>query len=516
MSRLRQNNAQNYNTSPQINAEFENLVRYINSAEYGNKTLAELLDIMFTDEGVFDPQIQLRLDSSTGIEYRAGSYTDSEEGWILVVPVADIRGISGSNLGTFGEPIFESKFQFTASGGETLLDLAHDATTIFLVYLNGLIQVEGGGKDYTTDDTGGAGSLGAITFNSALSNSDEVVIYLIQSGGNIIINRLDFLTTGPQTNFGVVFGTEDSLQVYLNGVLQLEGGGEDYVLDEINDLVVFNTPVPDANDVSIITAAPSNVITVTGLMTEAGYTNQLGYIPYAKLVIEDDDIPVAKIATLVATLLITPDFERTGTTPAPIKDFWIDTSSNPAQLKFYDGSQYLSANPASQVPTFTVSDALKVLQVDVSGTVLQFGSVDLSALIPKTEKASANGVASLDSNARIIVSQLPVVIAYETYDIFIGSVTNQSERMKRIYKHQVTLSAISMRTDSGGCDIQIEIDGVPTGPVYSVTTTPNEVAIASPIDVNAVANSKKIGFVVTSNSAGTNLDVAITAQMKSQ
>ena len=51
MARLRQQHPQNYVNSGNIHTDFENLIRYINSAELGNKTIGELFGILFNEEG---------------------------------------------------------------------------------------------------------------------------------------------------------------------------------------------------------------------------------------------------------------------------------------------------------------------------------------------------------------------------------------------------------------------------------------------------------------------------------
>ena len=59
MARIRQQFPQNYGSSGNIN-EFESLIRYLNSAELGNKTVGELLAKLFDADGNFDGLIELR------------------------------------------------------------------------------------------------------------------------------------------------------------------------------------------------------------------------------------------------------------------------------------------------------------------------------------------------------------------------------------------------------------------------------------------------------------------------
>ena len=56
MARIRQQFPQNYGSSGNINVEFENLIRYLNSAELGNKTVDELLAKLFDSDSGFDTQ----------------------------------------------------------------------------------------------------------------------------------------------------------------------------------------------------------------------------------------------------------------------------------------------------------------------------------------------------------------------------------------------------------------------------------------------------------------------------
>ena len=54
MARLRQQYPQNYGSSGNIHVDFENIVRYLNSAELGDKTLGELLAVLFNADGEFE------------------------------------------------------------------------------------------------------------------------------------------------------------------------------------------------------------------------------------------------------------------------------------------------------------------------------------------------------------------------------------------------------------------------------------------------------------------------------
>ncbi len=518
MSRLRQINSQNYNNSGAINDEFESLVRYINSAEVGNKTVAELMDILFDDEGVFDANVELRLDTTEGLQYRTGAYTSPETGWKTIAAIDDVRGNSGVDYGSIGQPVFNDRYEFTATGGETEVDVAHDLNSEFLVYINGVFQTPGASYDYTSNINGGTDSQGSITFTTPLTASDVVVIYKVQANVEIDYTRTDFDITVDQAAYPFVHESTDPIQVYVNGVLQTAGVSNDYILDPSADLVIFNSAVTAPSIVSILTIRPLNSnITVAGLMAESNYTDLNGYIQFSKIAVADGEIGQAKVNGLVSFIADTPSFSTGATTPNPVTDFWLDTSSNPNQLKFYTGSNYLSANPASALPTFDENNANQYLTVDATGTILEYADLDFSTLVPKTQKGTANGVASLDSSARIPANQLPETIAYSSENVYVaGAVTDGSQRVRRYYKHEVVINAIEVRTDGGTCDVQIEIDGVPVGSTYAASVTPNAQTLSTPITVDATLSSKLVTIAVSNSAAPTNLDVVLSVKVQSQ
>ena len=61
MARLRQQHPQNYVSSGNIHTDFENVIRYINAAELGDKTVGELLAVLFNETGDFTGPIEIRV-----------------------------------------------------------------------------------------------------------------------------------------------------------------------------------------------------------------------------------------------------------------------------------------------------------------------------------------------------------------------------------------------------------------------------------------------------------------------
>ena len=157
MARIRQQYPQNYVSSGNINTEFESIIRYINAAEYGNKTVGELLAKIFDADGNWDGPIEFRKDSDAGIQYRIGEYTDDSSGWVTLVTLDEIRGEDGQDFGEIGAPIIFGRVDYTATAAQTEFDYAHADTDDILVYVDGVLKTPGASYDYTTDDNGGTG-----------------------------------------------------------------------------------------------------------------------------------------------------------------------------------------------------------------------------------------------------------------------------------------------------------------------------------------------------------------------
>ncbi len=109
MARIRQQFPQNYGSSGNINTEFENLFRYLNAAELGDKTLGELLQTIFSSTGAWQGPIEFRKDASGDIQYRVGTYADDTTGYITLVSAAELRGAAGATVGEIGAPIIHSR-----------------------------------------------------------------------------------------------------------------------------------------------------------------------------------------------------------------------------------------------------------------------------------------------------------------------------------------------------------------------------------------------------------------------
>jgi len=520
MARLRQQFPQNYGSSGNINTEFEQVVRYINAAEYGGSTLAELLAKIFDANGVWDGPIELRKDSSAGLQYRVGEYADTTTGWQTLATLAEIRGEKGEDFGTIGAPIIHTRVDSVATSAQTVFDYAHDTTDELLVYVNGVLKRPGSSNDYTSSVTAGSGSAGAVTFNSGQSTGAVVTIYKIRATAVTGFTRTDSVTTSNQTVFPFAHTAETRLQVYKNGILQRDGGSNDYTLQPANDTVTFNSAIPSGNLVTIITVENTSTTAATGMMFESDFVDTAtGLIQFAKIGIADGAITQAKVANLVSGLGAKAKLTVSSSTPSgPASgDLWVDTSISPNQLKFYDGSQFLRTSPESSLPTFTSTDSAKVVRVNGTGTALEYvaPSTFQTGLLQTTQRGAANGVASLDSAGRLPSSQLPVVVSTESFYNLTAAPSNGDTYIKRIFKQKIQIVGAAGFTSAGTIDVKVLLNGVATGSTLSVNSSGVTTTFSSPIEADATTSTVRVGFQTSNNSSAANLEVVLAVQVVS-
>jgi hypothetical protein len=608
MARLRQQHPQNYVNSGNIHTDFENVIRYINAAELGNKTVAELFATLFNEEGEFDGPIEFRVDSVSGLQYRVGEYSDPEAGWIDLVEIASLRGPSGSNVGNVEGPFFYNRLDHeigtgvlgatvTAAGSGYLTaptvvfsnpDITGGTAPVASASISSggvsAITITSPGSGYTAPPTitisaptgaGGATATATASLNMALSNVinytfdidiEDIAIYkngllLIENeqsvphdysknstASTITINspapgvalgdkftvyslrrqsvsnyrRLNYInSTGGNTTVPFIHTTDEKLLVFLNGVLQEEGGAADYLASAAASTITFlrSGGLSVGDKVSVLTVENKSLQTVAGLMFEDEYTDDNGYINYAKLAIQNDEIPQAKVNDLAGTLAGKANIVSQLTTPASptTGDLWLDISQVPAILKFYDGTQWLETSPESSLPTFIQSNAGQYVRVNGTGTSLEYGDIDFSAMVPKTYMGAANGVGTLDSSGKMPVNQLPDIFATQTipfYNVWEDSsinVSNKTYFLTRVWKQKIRLDGISHKLAGGTCTIQLSVDGTTVGTTFSVNSTNTSVDMPTVIEIDGTTNSRRIELVVTSASSATGLEVGLAA-----
>lgn len=512
MPRLRQQNTGNYGTSSNISAEFENLIRYLNRAELGDKTLGELMATVFDEDGEFVGPIEIRLDPTAGLQYRVGTYTDETSGWQTIAETSEIRGPSGSNVGTVGAPILYNRQDYVATASQTVFSYAFDTTDDLLVHVNGVLMTPT--VDYSKNP-----ATDTVTFTVGRTAGQVVSIFSVRASAITGYNRVDTVTTAPQAVFPFVHSDSDELQVYKNGILQREGGSFDYTRNAATDSVTFNTTIPTSNVVTILTVQNTSAQAVTGLLMEADYTDlTTGLIRYNKLSIADAQIPQAKVSGLVVDLGKSAKIIVSATTPTgewlSSGRLWLDTSQTPNILKFFNGVTWLATSPESSLPPYATTDALKYVRINATGTGFVYDTVDLSSVISITQKGAANGVPTLDATGRMPISQLPTAIGAESYyERRAGAVANATYTLKRVFKQKVQIVGLSFQCSAGSATIQLAVNGVGIGATYTVNTTGLDVNLVTPQQVDASGSNQRIGYIVTAQSALADLEVTIAAQV---
>ena len=605
MARLRQQHPQNYVNSGNIHTDFENVIRYLNTAELGDKTLSELMATIFNEEGVFDGPIQMRLDATAGIQYRIGQYSGAETGWVTIADVSTFRGTAGASVGNVEGPFFFGRadvliggpiatLTVTAGGANyatvptvTISDpqeptgttatatatLTADAVTAItitnagsgytaaptvtitggsgsgatasgtigaansvigysfdpsteniVVYRNGLLlhdtTTANTAAQYSYDTTANTITLAATT--PAVALGDKISIYSIRAQSVTNFRRVDNEISGTTTLVSFVHTDDEKILVWRNGILQQPGGSADYLSSSTSDTITFvdtSNQLTTGDKVTIMTVENQSLKTVAGMMFEDEYTNAAGYINYAKVAVQDDEIPQAKVSALANTLLNKANILSQSNTPSSpaTGDLWLDTSLAPAILKFYEGTQWLETSPESSLPTFVQTNANQYVRVNGTGTGLQYGDIDFSSVVPKTYMGAANGVATLDSSGNLPVTQLPETFStvsipfFSVHEDSSASIGNKTYYLSRIWKQTIRIDGIAYKLSSGTCTLQLSVDGVAVGSTFSATSSLQSDNIATVIEIDGTVSSKRIELIVTNNSSGQSLEVVVAA-----
>ena len=517
MARLKVLYPGNHTSSGNIGADIENIVRYLNSAEIGDNTIAELMKVLFDRDGILAAPVQLRSDNINGLQYRVGVYPDTEKGWVTIAKVEEIRGAAGSDVGTIGAPLFSARADIvineanannvvTYPTGSTVFNYIHEAADAIVVYLNGALLSE---ADYTNNPV-----TNTVTLSEATEANDLVTIYKVQSANDSGFVRQDVTAGQSQAVFPFVHNEDQKVLVYRNGVLQRQGGTNDYTQQPANSTITFTSALVEGDIVTFIIVEDTSQVRVSGLMTEDKFTNTDGLIPYSKLAVQDAEIPRAKVEGVTELLANRGRVYVSASEPqnANAGDMWVDTAASPNVLKFYNGTGWLLTSPDTGIPAFTTTNALQFLRVNSTGGGLEFANVDFTALIPKTYIGAADGVAGLDATGRLPIAQLPDTFA--TRSFFFqkdGTIDNGSYTITRAFKQNVRVDAIAAKTTSGTCNIQMKINGINAGDVIPVSSSLTEQNLSASIAIDATTTSREIAFTVTSATGVSDIEVTLAA-----
>lgn len=501
MARIQQQNPNNYRSSALIHTDFENLIRYLVSSERGNKSLPEMMRLIFDDDGQVSIDVALQY-SADGIQWRLGEDGD----WQTLATASELRGEPGRDVGTVPLPVITQRSDIVATAAQTDFAYAHSATDFIFVYQNGVLLAPT--ADYTTNAT-----TNVVTLGTGATVNDVITIYKLRGEAGVDGTRTDTtVTSTTQSVFVVSFpDTTYQEQIYLNGVLLAET--TDYIISEAQSTITLTSPAVEDDVVTVIFLQSTDETTVTGFMLEGIYTDPAtGLIPYAKLSIADASIPQSKINGLVAKLATVADTYVGSSTPAsPASgDLWLDTSITPSNLKMYDGVEFFSVQPTSSLPAIKTSDANYIVSVNSSGSGLIYKPLDFSSLVYRTERGAAGGVATLDGDGLLEESQRPLV---RTRDIInfknAGATADGNYAIRRAFGEKFRIIASTATTSSGTCSYQLSVSGAGIGSTYAVSSVASDQIYATAIEVDAQTVSKSLGLVVSSSSSAADLEVTI-------
>lgn len=406
------------------------------------------------------------------------------------------------------------------AGTANVLSYTFDANTEdVVVYKNGLLlalATTGSAAEYTTSS---ANNTITISTGTGVAVGDKFSIYSIRSQSVTNFRRQDTQITSSTNSVAFVHSSDETLLVWRNGILQEPGGGADYIASSQTATITFNTSLATGDKIVIITVENQAQKTIAGLMFEDEYTDTQGFIKYNKLNIANDQIPQNKVNGLSTSLAVKANIATSNSTPSASAtgDLWLDTSQVPAILKFYDGTQWLETSPESSLPTFLATNASQYVRVNGTGTSLEYGDLDLSSVIPKTDRGAVNGVASLDASAKIPTSQLPDIFATSTISFFnvwedaSVNVTNKTYFVSNIWKQKLRLDGITHKLAAGTCTIQLSVDGSTIGSTFTVGTQRGSVNMPTTIEIDGTTNGRRLELVVTNTSSATSLEVGIAA-----
>lgn len=521
--RLRQILAQQYGSNTNINSEFENLIRYLNSAEVGGKTLTELLEQVFDEDGAVSGLVELRKNTDGSIEYRTGTYTDDTAGWTTLANLDELRGQAGVNVGEVGQPIFYGRQDAVATASQTAFDYAHDSTDEVIVYVNGVLQREGASYDYTLDPTGGTGSAGVITFNTGLTLDSLVSAFKVRATAISGYRRQETTLDANQTLILFAHTSDERLQVYLDGILQTEGASYDYVANADADQVVLTSAPGAGSVVTIITVENTAVQAVTGLMMEEAYVDSAtGLIDLAKILIADGGIAQAKVSGLVSALSSKAKMSISSSTPtgASAGDLWFDTTS--MDLKVYDGTQFILTSPDSAVPTFSASQSGEYLRVASDGSTLEFGALDTSNFVTLTQRNASNGYAGLDANGAMSIDNLPARAVSQSFSAYEATADNSgggavlTVPVATLFREKYSVDGVAVSVTGGtltGLKVKINGTEVAGVAVDASASTPGLAEFATAVELDALTSIGTIDVEIPSNGAAsvTGLRVAVSA-----
>jgi hypothetical protein len=488
MSRLRQYFANRYSSSEATNSEFENVIRYLNTAELGNRTLAELMEKIFDSNGDVNLGIEFRFNPSTGLEFRLDS---NEPEWTLLAATESIRGTSGSNVGTIESPLFSNRVDFTSTASQTVFPYVTSATdAAVMVWINGVLQATAA---YTYSS-----AAGTVTLASPVSAGQLVSLATIRTNPATAYRRADLTASESQVTFPFPHTDTEDLVVYRNGILQREGGGFDYIRSPATSTVTMTSSQTAGNVISIICITNNAIRDVAGIMLEDEYAVN-GLIRLDRINISANAIGQDKVNGLVDDLSARAKITVSGSSPlSPGQgDLWVNTSFSVPTLLFYDGVRWLNSSPNGLIPLPLPANVLQFLRLNSTATALEYAPFDTSGLVLLSSVGAANGVAALNANGKLQSGAVPeFAMRSPIIGRIGGAVANGTYVIGHISGSIHVFDGIVAKLTSGSATLQLQVGGVNVGSTLAATSASTRLPITASTQ-DATAAVRDVAIVVT-------------------
>ncbi len=185
-------------------------------------------------------------------------FVDSKTGKIKTIAATKITAIdtrtAAARVGAANMPGTDVNFFVSGSKGSKVKHLGTIASFGGDLAVSGAINADLGLSGSLTKLTDGTSYLAAGSNITITSSSNGQVVITGDSGASLVREVLSDETSGTTTDYSLATTPSDytSITVYVNGVLRLSGAGGDYLYDQANNQVDFNSPPTSGSIVQVV------------------------------------------------------------------------------------------------------------------------------------------------------------------------------------------------------------------------------------------------------------------------
>ena len=499
MARIRQIHPYSYYVSSHVSDDITNIVRYLSSAELGNKTLSELMAELFDkDTGELLPGIELRVHDGY-IEWRPNEDTD----WSKLVALEELKPPPGDFIGDVTEVLLSARQEYVLVAGQVDLPYAVNTTDKYLVYMNGLLLRD---SEFTVD-TGNQ----QITLLVQVQDNDTAVLFTYGATSQADLNRIEWVgISGTTFNLGFVYTDMQQVHVYRNGLLLSYEA--DYTIDLKTDKITFAQVIQSTDVIIFINIVQQSGTKTRGVMMEEVYTDSRSrLIRYDRIDVKDGQIPQAKIADLVAGLSAYAQVIVSDTAPTAVQGqtFWVQPlpSGGLAVHFFYEGA-WQPLTSQYQIPDFTIGDAGRTMAVNATATGLEWQDSITEGYLHRSQIDKPSGVAGLDASGRLSPGAMPERLDGASLEFTFGGLFSTGAFVNRLlFGLDLDIVQVAGMIEEGAASVQLYAGGVPIGPILSFSSPSPVIQFAS-IRMSSLVTPLKLTLsAVNADSSAKNLFV---------